>query len=199
MTEILSSLETSIQQKLEADTDFQTSLTDLSDEDKQTAIQTKKSELLETEVASLKEKADKATKAEEIAFNQRIRAEKAEKELKNSKPAGESTPKQDGLSLKDVRALNGVHDDDVDFITNWAKANNVEIADAVKNSDVQLILKGHEEQRKIADATNTGTSKRSSAKLADDVLLSNASKGILPDSDEDLARLIVLRKPKSRS
>jgi len=196
MTEVLSDLNTSIQEKLDADTDFQTSLTDLSDEDKQIAIQTKKSELLETEVASLKEKADKVAKLEEIGQNQKIRAEKAEQELKKVKPVGEGTPKTSELSSKDLLALMKaeVNEEDVDEVIDYAKYKGISVAEALKTGVIKTSLAEKVEQRKVADATNTGVSKRSSAKLADDVLLSNASKGIMPDNDEDLSRLLDLRK-----
>lgn len=200
MSEVLSSLETSIQEKLDADTDFQASLAELSDEDKQNAIQTKKSELLETEIATLKEMADKAAKAEEIANNQKIRAEKAEQELKKNKPAGDVTPKNtENLSPKDViyLASAGIHPEDLDEVMDWARFKKISIPESHKQLKATLELKA--EQRKTADALNVGVSKRSTAKIPDDVLLTNASKGILPDNDEDLARLFNLRKPKKTS
>jgi hypothetical protein len=52
-------LDTLIQQKLEADTDFQNSLTDLSDEEKTEKMNAKRSEILENEFESLNEKASK--------------------------------------------------------------------------------------------------------------------------------------------
>ena len=64
---------------------------------------------------------DELTKAKELAKNQKIRAEKAEQELKALKKAPEKeTPKND-MSLKDIRALSDVHDDDVDSVVDWAK------------------------------------------------------------------------------
>ena len=53
------------------------------------------------------------------------------------------TPKNE-FSLKDIRALSSVHDDDVDFVTSWAKVNNIDITDALKNDDVKTVLSGRE-------------------------------------------------------
>ena len=50
------------------------------------------------------------------------------------------------------------------------------------------------EMRNTALATNTGGSRRSTGKVSDETLLSNAKKGIMPESDEDMARLIKARR-----
>ena len=188
-----SSLETLIQEKISSDADFQTTLADLSDEEKEQAITEKRKELIEAEFTA-KEEAKK--KADEIALNQKIRAEKAEQELKKAKPAGDTEPpkKSEGFSLKDIRALNSIHDDDVDFVTNWAKSNNMEIVDAVKHKDVQLVLKGHEEERKSAEASNTGGSRRATSKTTGADLHERAmTKNDIPESEEDMKKLIEAR------
>lgn len=135
---------------------------------------------------------DELAKAQEYAKNQKIRAEKAEQELKALKkaPAEKETPKNE-MSLKDIRALNKVHDDDVDFVTDWARAKKMEIADAVKDKDVQLILRGHEEERKTAEAANVGPAKRGTSKVSDEALLEKLDAGELPE--EDIERAVKAR------
>ena len=50
--------------------------------------------------------------------------------------------------------------------------------------------------RTTASATNTGGSKRSSGRVSDETLISNASKGNIPESDEDLERLVRAKMQK---
>jgi hypothetical protein len=52
------------------------------------------------------------------------------------------------------------------------------------------------EERTVAQATNTGAARRGSSKVSDEKLLELASKGQLPDSDEEIARLYKLRRKK---
>ena len=148
----------------------------------------------------LYERTEKLIKAEEVAENQKIRAEKAEAESKklkteaeegtSKKPAGEETPKND-YSLQDIRALSKVHDDDVDRVTKFAKGEETSVAEAMKDKDLQAILKNREEERKTADATNTGGGKRGLSKVSGKKLLTKfKSTEELPDSDEDMEKLV---------
>lgn len=198
MTTNYGELDASIQEKLDTDNDFLNSIADLSDDEKEKAIEDKKSELFSNELKSLKEQAEKAKKAEELANNYKIRAEKAEQGNKNKPVIGEGTPKTPEMSSKDLMALMNakISEEDVDDIVDYAKYKGISVAEALKSDVVKSTLEKKAEQRKIADATNIGTGRRSSAKIPDDVLLSNSLKGIMPESDEDLARLISLRKPK---
>ncbi len=150
----------------------------------------------------------KLAKATEYGQNQKIRAEKSEaenKELKaklaGEKPpkpsSGEDTPKN--YSLQDIRALSDVHDDDVDRVVRFSKSENISITEAKAHSDMKAILTNRKEQRKTADATNTGGGKRGSSKISASTLLSNAEKGILPESDEDMNRLVDARHERERT
>jgi len=124
--------------------------------------------------------------------------EKAEKkvEISAKEVVKEEIKTTSELSSKDLLALMKaeVNEEDVDEVIDYAKYKGISVAEALKTGVIKTSLAEKVEQRKVADATNTGISKRSSAKLADDVLLSNASKGTMPDNDEDLNRLLDLRK-----
>lgn len=130
-------------------------------------------------------------KADEIAKNQKIRAEKAER-----KPKVEPQETKQDLSTKDVLVLvqANVPSDDIDEVVEYARFKNIPVAEALKASAVKAILAERQENRTVAEATNTGTVKRGSSKISDDALLSKASKGELPDSDDEMRRLIRLRK-----
>ena len=50
------------------------------------------------------------------------------------------------------------------------------------------------EVRKTAEATNANGGRRGSSRVTTETLLANAAKGILPESDEDMQRLVKARK-----
>ena len=141
---------------------------------------------------------EKLAKAEELAGNYKIRAEKAEKLAKSAKtaPASKSAPKAGELSTKDIYALMEakVPEADIESVQEIAKLKGISVSEALKLSLTKQILSDEVEQRQTASAANVGGSKRGSGKIPDDVLLSSASKGNLPESDSDLARLIKLQR-----
>src|SRR3990167_6266727 len=118
----------SIEEKINSDTAFQETLADLSDEDKEAAVAEKRTELIDAELA----------KEAELAINYKVRAEKAEalaKQLKIKPEEKPEAPKTPELNLKDIRALQDVHDDDVDQITDYAKFKGVSVAEAKKQPE----------------------------------------------------------------
>ncbi len=140
----------------------------------------------------------KADKAEELANNYKIRAEKAEKLAKTVK-SGETpkpSPTAGDITTKDLYALMEakVPEEDIDEVARYAKFQGISIVEALKSNVVKTILSDKNEQRVTASAANISSSKRSSGKTPDDVLLQKASKGELPENDADLERLIKLRK-----
>jgi hypothetical protein len=191
-----------IQEKIDADADFQVSLADLSDVEKEQAVQAKKAEVLEQEVKSLRDKAEKATKAEELANNYKIRAEKAEQELKKSKPAdGNPEPKKDGdLTSRDILALSkaDIHEDDIEDVLDFVKYQRVKnpnysIAEALKSSIVKATLAEKKEFRATQAAANAGAGRRGSFQKSDDTLLNDFSAGKAPETDEEMDRLAMAR------
>lgn len=142
--------------------------------------------------------ASKLAKAEELANNYKIRAEKAERKAKETvkeTPRQEAKPVGD-LSTKDIYALMEakVPEEDIEVVQKFAKLEGISLSEALKSSIVKGILNEKVEQRNVAAAANVGSSKRGSGKVSDDVLLAKAKKGELPTSDEDLDRLIISRK-----
>ena len=140
-------------------------------------------------------------KAQELAKNQKIRAEKAEKELKALK--GQlteklETPKND-FSIKDFKALSDVHDDDVDEVVDYAKFKGISIAEAKKNPIIRNLLKEKEEMRQTAQATNTGSAKRGTSKLSDDTLLEQLETGDLKEENIEKAAKARLERMKKGS
>lgn len=165
------------------------------------ASDTAEEEVLETSSETIEEMQEKLAKAEELAKNQKIRAEKAEKLAKSLKEKEEEKPEAKAptageLSSKDLYALMEakVPQDDIDEVREYAQLKKISIAEALKTSIVKSILSEKAEQRKSAEASNTGGSKRGSGKVTDEALLAKAAKGEMPDSDEEIQRLYKLRK-----
>ena len=143
--------------------------------------------------------ATELAKAKELANNYKIRAEKAEKAAKTAKsePTIKESPKPAGeIASKDMYALMEakVPQDDIDEVIDFAKFKGISVAEALKSSYIKSTLVEKAEQRNVAGAANVNGSKRSSGKVPDDVLLSNATKGVMPDTDADLERLLRIRK-----
>lgn len=143
-----------------------------------------------SEQESVEELKKRLAKAEELRDNYKIRAEKAEKK-KPTETQKEST----SSSTEDIFALMkaNISEEDISDVKEYAQFKGISIAEALKTSAVRSILAEKEEQRTVAQATNTGSSKRSSGKLSDDALIANAQKGNLPENDADIDRLVKLK------
>ena len=130
-------------------------------------------------------------KAEEVARNQKIRAEKAEGK-RVEKPAPSENKNE--LSTKDLYALMEakIPQADIDEVIEYAKLKNIPLTEAIQSNVVKAILADKAEHRASADATNTGAARRGSSKVSDETLLANANKGIVPEDDEGMKRLIAL-------
>ena len=185
----MENLDAVVQEKLDADLDFQAELELLSDEEKVQVIADKKAELVRQEFEAV---SAKAKQADDAFQDQKARAYKAEQELKKvAKPAGGSgDPKSsENYSLSDIRALSDVPEEDVDEVVKWAKYNNISVAEAKKSTVMQSLLKNRAEERKTADVTNTGGGRRAVSKNTDADILARADKGDLPESDDEIKRL----------
>ena len=187
-------LDALIQEKIDGDSDFQATLADMSEEDQAQAIADKKAELIEAEFVALNEQKEKA---DEIAKNQKIRAEKAEKAT--PKNAGETSKEE--YSLKDILALRDVHGDDVDTLVEYAKFKKIPVAEAKKLPEMMSFTKDAEAKRKTESAKIMGGGKRpSSVKSGEAILEQAVEKNELSDDSIDdfvKARIEAKRRKKS--
>lgn len=153
----------------------------------ETAEETTTEETVEEE--SVEELKARLAKADELAKNYKIRAEKAEKSVK---PVKENTAPKPNLSSTDLYALMkaNVPEEDIGEVEEYAKFKKISVSEALKSTVVKSLLSEKAEQRTTASATNTNNARRGSAKTTDEALVNNASIGKLPDSDEDIQRLI---------
>jgi hypothetical protein len=102
----------------------------------------------------------------------------------------EKTENSSTLTIKDQIALaKNVDVEDIDEVVEFASYKKISISDAIKNPTLKAILSDREEQRKSAQATSTGTSRKSSQTLSDETILENAYKGKMPEMD-DIDKLV---------
>lgn len=140
-----------------------------------------------------KAEAEKNRKAYE---DQKKRAEIAESKVKQPKTEVRQAHKEEsGLSTIDTIAIvrANIDTEDIDEVTNFARYQKISVSDALKSSALKAILAEKKEKRTVAQASHSGTARRSTSTISDDALLANASKGILPESDADFERLAELR------
>jgi len=131
-----------------------------------------------------------ALKQKEYAQNQKIRAEKAEKLAKQPKVEAKIETSKPSLSTSDLLAVINakIHQDDIGEVEDYAKYKGISIAEALKSGVVKTLLADKEENRKVANATNAGPSRRGSVKVSGDVLLEKARNGEITDDVEALAQ-----------
>lgn len=179
-------LDALVQEKLTADTAFQSSLEGLNETEVAEATAKREGELRNEIFAN----------THEYGQNQKIRAEKAEGKGDDSDGDGKppkKAPKKDDdadaddgehkFSIKDTYALqtHKVHLDDIDKVVETAKMLGTDIAGALENDVLQGILKKNVEERASADAANTGGGAPSTHKPTDSELNKNLSDGKVPE------------------
>lgn len=174
-------LDALVDEKITGDTEFQATLADMSEEDKATAIETKRKEVLTAEISA-------GRKNGELAENYKIRAEKAELLLKGKKPptggapATEPANDEPTLSYLDNYALTqaNVQPEDVEEVVKASKLLNKSIPETLKDETFLAVLKDRVEKRATANATNTRTQRPTTGKVSDEEVLKQASEGKIP-------------------
>jgi len=133
--------------------------------------------------AKYEAEAEARKKAEEVAKNQKIRAEKAERKPKPEKEQTEIT------SLDTIALINAkvTVKEDIDEVLDYAKHKGISVSEALNTNVVKTILAQQAEFRAVAEATNTGTARRGTAQVSNETVLANAAQGKLPDDPSSLA------------
>jgi len=198
MAKTLAEIQASIESKLEEDVDFQNSLVDLDEDEKTQKLAERKQEEIYMEIARLNEEADSAKKLTEVTKNQKIRAEKAEAELrkiKGTKPK-EDEKKPEGLSQFDLLAIvkNNVDEEDVQEVIDYAQLKGTTVSEALKTSFMKSRLASLAEERETAKAANVKKTPGGQRQSSGASLLDKArSKGEMPDTDEGMRKLAKAR------
>lgn len=127
-------------------------------------------------------------------------AERAAKKAHKPQPATNvevSAPKSNDISTMDAIALvrSGVTlKEDIDQVKEYAQLKGVSIEEALSSKMIKTILQENAEVRKTAQATNISTSRRSNTPVSEDDLLKKFRQtGEVPESQDDLERMIEAR------
>ena len=148
-------------------------------------------EVIEEEVAEVEEEEANDGNEELEALkkeNKTLKIQKAKLKEKSEAPANQENKE---LSQSDLIALikGDVAEEDIQEVRDYAELKGISVVDALKSNVVRTLMKENTELRNTANATNTGTTKRSAKEVTNADLLANAKKGQLPESDADIRRL----------
>lgn len=150
----------------------------------------------QTEVLSaeeLKTLREKASKADELEDKNKKLYARLKKEPKTEEKVDSS------ITARDVLILSGAgytHEEDIETIEKWAKFNGTSIREALNDSTLKTVLSTKQEERRTAQATSSKGGARGVSSPSVEAILSDASKGKLPENDADIAKLTEARLAK---
>jgi len=102
------------------------------------------------------------------------------------------------LSTLDIIALSkaDIVDEDIVEVLEYAKFKKISVSEALKSNVVKATLAEKKENRKAAEASSIGNSRRGVSNTNDTEILNNARKGNLPKEtdDEAIMKLAKIRK-----
>lgn len=142
------------------------------------------------EIKILREKASKADELEDK--NKKLYA-RLKKEPKVEDKIDSSITARDVLILSGAGVTN---EEDIETVEKWAKFNGTSIRDALNDSTLKTVLATKQEERRTALATSSKGGARGSSTPSIEVILSDASKGKLPENDSEIAKLAEARMAK---
>lgn len=133
---------------------------------------------------------DKDWKAEALKYKailDRNKNKKPEVKIETKKNESSNT-----LSQRDFYALNQaqVHIDDFDDVVDYAKFKKISVTEALNSDVLKTVLANKSEFRKTSNVSNTSAARKGAVKVSDDALLSNLSKGNIPEKGSEEAERI---------
>jgi len=143
-------------------------------------LETESEETVETPVEEVKPVEKPVETPEARLARLKRMVDQQEKKLGVKKEASSARPVEtSGVSTQDLVALMkaDVAEEDIAEVEDFAKYKKISIAEALKTSTVKSLLAEKREKRETANATNTGSAKRSPAKLTDEAIMDKARKG----------------------
>ena len=171
--------------------------TSTNEDETQESLDEETEETTEEKTPEIKSKKSSKLKA---ALAQKEHWRKKAQELQEAKEE-KATPKVE-LSQDDLYALmeGKVPKEDVSDVKDYAAIKKISVVEALDSDVIKTILKTRAEQRKTAEASNTGGGKRSTRKVTGETLLQDAEeKGIFPESTEDMTRLAEARLQRQKA
>jgi len=101
---------------------------------------------------------------------------------------------KDGSNLEQIleaRALNDVHEDDIEEVAKLAKLKGVSLREIKKDPYIQVYLKTRAEERQTAEATSTGNARKTASSNNLLKKVENADENMSGDDMKSAARQIV--------
>ncbi len=158
-------------------------------------------EQTENEEQELDTNPDVDTEKEELIKKLRtVEAQKDHWRKKATEKKETATEVASALNSKDLLAImqNNVHEDDIDEVTEFANFKKISVSEALKTDVVKTILSNNAEFRKTSEVANAVPARKGVSKVSDESLLSNLSKGIIPDSKEEAERIFWAKRGGKR-
>lgn len=132
------------------------------------------------------------------AYEERMRKAGIDPETGEKIDSKEST-KSPSMDLKDIRALQDVHDDDIEEVIEFSKYKKISVAEAKRHPAVQSLLKVRSEERASALAASTATSKRGSkANSSENILTKVKNQEDMSDEEMQMAVQATINQIKGK-
>ena len=131
------------------------------------------------------------------AYEERMRKAGIDPETGEKIDSKEST-KSPSMDLKDIRALQDVHDDDIEEVIEFSKYKKISVAEAKRHPAVQSLLKVRSEERASALAASTQVSRRNKANSSETVLTKVKNQEDMSDEEMQMAVQATLAELKKK-
>lgn len=128
-------------------------------------------------------------KKAELADAYKVRAEKAEKELKRTQKETKMPEKEHTLSTRDTIALIDakISAEDFDKVVDWANFKKISVSDALKDKTLQVVLRENAEERDTANATTIKGGSGFKKETPEEIV--RQAKQRIPETDEEIEKL----------
>lgn len=130
-------------------------------------------------------------------YEERMRKAGIDPETGEKIDSKEST-KSPNMDLKDIRALQDVHDDDIEEVIEFSKYKKISVAEAKRHPAVQSLLKTRVEERASALAASTQVSRRNNANSSGAILNKVKNQEDMSDEEMQLAVQATLAELKKK-
>lgn len=130
-------------------------------------------------------------------YEERMRKAGIDPETGEKIDSKEST-KSPNMDLKDIRALQDVHDDDIEEVIEFSKYKKISVAEAKRHPAVQSLLKTRVEERASALAASTQVSRRNNANSSGAILNKVKNQEDMTDEEMQLAVQATLAELKKK-
>lgn len=130
-------------------------------------------------------------------YEERMRKAGIDPETGEKIDSKEST-KSPNMDLKDIRALQDVHDDDIEEVIEFSKYKKISVAEAKRHPAVQSLLKTRVEERASALAASTQVSRRNNTNSSGAILNKVKNQEDMTDEEMQLAVQATLAELKKK-